>query len=93
VEIRFNNTGEKTVIQILGSDILGFLYSVTSVLSNLDIQILNARISTRGDVLKDSFVVENKDGGKLLGQDLQQKIRQEIDQAVQSLSIGKNFLQ
>jgi [protein-PII] uridylyltransferase len=67
VEVRvLNDVSESsTVIEVLGPDSVGLLYRLASALEELDVDIAQARVSTLGDDVVDSFYVRSGDGGKV----------------------------
>jgi [protein-PII] uridylyltransferase len=54
-----------TVIEVGGRDRIGFLYSVTRALSDLDLQIATAHITTYGERAVDVFYVKDMFGMKI----------------------------
>ncbi len=71
-----NNASSRfTVIEVYGGDAPGALYQLTQTLSDFDLDIHRARIATEVEQLIDIFYVTMRDNGKLLDQDLQEKVR------------------
>jgi len=64
-----------TVIEVYGGDAPGALYQLTQTLSDFGFDIHRARIATEVEQLIDIFYVTTRDNGKLLDQDLQEKVR------------------
>ena len=54
-----------TVIDVHATDGLGVLYSITSALAELDLDIRSARVQTLGREVVDAFYVQTADGEKL----------------------------
>jgi len=54
-----------TVIEATGRDQMGFLYCVTAALSEAELNIHTAKITTRGHRAIDAFYVTNAQGQKL----------------------------
>lgn len=65
--IAFNHisSGTSTVVTIQGRDQIGFLFRISSVLSDLKLQLLSAEISTQGVQVRDHFSVVNAKSEKL----------------------------
>jgi [protein-PII] uridylyltransferase len=66
-EVRFDNSASEsyTVIDLVAQDRVGLLFSVTFLLSNFDLGIQKAKVSTEGEVARDSIYVYGRDGGKI----------------------------
>ena len=54
-----------TVIDVFARDEVGLLYRMTECLSDLDLDIGTARISTQADRAIDAFYVRDKTNGKV----------------------------
>lgn len=65
IKIEFEKHKKYTIIDIFSPDRLGFLYQVTSKMSELGLIIYMAKISTKGDDIVDSFYVLNRNGKKI----------------------------
>jgi len=65
IKIEFERHKKYTIIDIFSPDRLGFLYQVTSKMSELGLIIYLAKISTKGDDIVDSFYVLNRNGKKI----------------------------
>lgn len=59
IRVRINNTGsdKQTILEVSGLDRPGLLYELTKVISEFDILIASAHISTLGEKVIDSFYV------------------------------------
>ena len=66
-EIRIDNdiSDQYTVIDIFALDEVGLLYRITEALSDLNLDISTARISTQADRAIDAFYIAHKDSGKI----------------------------
>ena len=87
-----NNASQKnTVIEVNGTDRIGFLHDVTASLTNSGLQISSAHIATYGEKVVDVFYVRDGFGHKIENSDKLQKIRQLILETIKAGSlIGKN---
>ena len=54
-----------TVVEVHAADGLGVLYRITSALSDLDLDIVGAKVQTLGAHVVDSFFVQGADGAKV----------------------------
>lgn len=64
-----------TVIEVYGGDRTGTLYQLTQTLSDFALNIHRARIATEVEQLIDIFYVTGTGGGKVMDQQLQEKIK------------------
>ena len=53
-----------TVVEVHARDALGVLYRITGALSDLDLDIVSAKVQTLGADVVDSFYVRSGDGTK-----------------------------
>ena len=69
--VRFDTemTDAATLIEVHATDAIGLLYRVTRVLSDLDLDIRSATISTLGDDVVDSFYVVDGAGRPIVDPD------------------------
>ncbi len=67
-----------TVIEVYGGDAPGALYQLTQTLSDFGLDIHRARIATEVEQLIDIFYVLQRDGGKLIDNRQQEKVRQTL---------------
>ncbi|MHB1686725.1 MAG: [protein-PII] uridylyltransferase family protein [Ignavibacteriaceae bacterium] len=65
IKVEFEKHKKYTIIDIFSPDRLGFLYQVTSKMSELGLIIYLAKISTKGDDIVDSFYVLDRNGNKI----------------------------
>ena len=54
-----------TVVEVHAPDAMGVLYRITRALSELDLDIVSAKVQTLGDRVVDAFYVRGPNGGKL----------------------------
>ncbi len=83
-EVVFDNqlSREFTIIDVFTDDALGLLYQIATALAESGVNIYSARISTRVDQVSDSFYVLDANGRKIVEPERQEKIRQNILQAL-----------
>ena len=67
-----------TVIEVAGRDRPGLLYELTSTISNLNLDITSAHITTFGEKAVDVFYVTDLTGKKVTGEARQRAIRQRL---------------
>ena len=65
VKIAFEHHEKYTIIDVFSPDRLGFLYQVTTKMSELGLIIYFAKIATKGDDIVDSFYVLDTSGKKI----------------------------
>ncbi len=65
IKIEFEKHEKYTIIDIFSPDRLGFLYQVTTKMTELGLIIYFAKISTKGDDIVDSFYVLDRQGKKI----------------------------
>ena len=80
----FDESENYSIIDITGSDSPGLLYSITRALSELNIMIYTAKISTKVDGLIDSFYVLDANGKKIGVDVSENSIRKAISDAVRT---------
>ena len=87
-----NNASQKnTVIEVNGTDRIGFLHDVTASLTNSGLQISSAHIATYGEKVVDVFYVRDVFGHKIENPDKLEKIRQLILESIKAgTHVGKN---
>jgi [protein-PII] uridylyltransferase len=75
--VEFDNVVSEgyTVIDIRAQDRLGLLYLIASTLSEMDLDVVLAKITTEVDQAMDVFYVTEKDGGKVVDGDRMEAIR------------------
>lgn len=82
--VAFDNesAAESTVVQIETHDRVGLLYDILQSLTELSLNIKQARVHTADGVAKDSLHVVNRDGGKIIDSDRLNEIRARIESSV-----------
>jgi [protein-PII] uridylyltransferase len=85
--ISFDNEASeaRTLIEIETEDGLGLLYTISQRLSELELDISAAKISTERGAAIDSFYVRELDGGKVLDLERQRTIERSLRQAIADL--------
>lgn len=78
--VRFDNdaASRATVIEAIGPDRLGLLHGLARTMSDLDLDVLSARIHTMGGDVVDTFYVTDANGGKVTDPDHQSEIRRAL---------------
>lgn len=84
VKIAFEEHDKYTIIDIFSPDRLGFLYQITSKMSELGLYILFAKIATKGDDIVDAFYILDRNGNKVSESD-KELIIQELTDAIQQM--------
>jgi [protein-PII] uridylyltransferase len=86
-EIQFDNEASdtRTLIEIESEDRLGLLYAISQTFSELALDITSARIVTERGAAIDSFYVRELDGGKVVSEERQKSIEQELRRAIHRL--------
>ena len=87
-EIEFDNeiSKSRTVIEIQTEDRLGLLYTLTQTMSDLNLDISFAKISTEKGAAIDSFYVQDQHGHKITEPNRLETIRAKIESAIQLLA-------
>ncbi len=85
--IEFDNdtSPDRTVMDIETEDRLGLLYTVSTVLSDLYLNISLAKICTEKGAAIDSFYIGEADGQKIASGELQQEIESRIRAAIDAI--------
>jgi [protein-PII] uridylyltransferase len=85
--IEFDNdtSPDRTVMDIETEDRLGLLYTVSTVLSDLYLNISLAKICTEKGAAIDSFYIGEADGQKIASNELQQEIESRIRAAIDAI--------
>ena len=83
-EINFDNreSAPYTIIDVFTDDSAGLLYRLALAMSELNLNILSAKIATRVDQVADSFYVVDKLNNKISDEKKQGKIRQHLLKAI-----------
>jgi [protein-PII] uridylyltransferase len=85
--VRFDNEASetRTVIEIETEDRLGLLYTISQTLSELELYIAGAKISTEKGAAIDTFYVRELDGAKVLAPERHRSIERKLRHAVHAL--------
>jgi [protein-PII] uridylyltransferase len=75
VEFENELSRESTIIDLTARDRPGLLYMITRVLSEEDLDIQSAQITTRGGLIADSFYVRTPNGAKLEDTAVMRRVR------------------
>jgi [protein-PII] uridylyltransferase len=75
----------RTVIEIETEDRIGLLYAISRQLSNLDLDISGAKVSTERGAAIDSFYVRELDGTKVVAPERQRAIEHKLRLAINEL--------
>ncbi len=73
---------EYTVVEIQALDRIGLLYSILSAISDLDLEVTNARIGTSCGAAIDTLFVVDPQGRKITDRKLLGVLRERIDEAI-----------
>lgn len=84
VKIVFEEHDKYTIIDVFSPDRLGFLYQITSKMSELGLYILFAKIATKGDDIVDAFYILDRNGNKVSESD-KELIIQELTDSIQQM--------
>ncbi len=75
----------RTVIEVETEDRIGLLYAISQQLSELELDISAAKISTERGAAIDSFYVRELDGGRVVATDRQRAIEHQLQRAIKDL--------
>jgi [protein-PII] uridylyltransferase len=80
-EVRLDNNASenRTVIEVESEDRVGLLFQLSRTLTELQLQIVAARICTEKGAAIDTFYVREHDGSKVTGEDRQRKVCQALE--------------
>jgi [protein-PII] uridylyltransferase len=83
-EVHFDNEASdtRTVIEIETEDRLGLLYAISQTFTELSVDIDAARILTERGAAIDTFYVRERNAGKILSEDRQALIRNQLLEAI-----------
>lgn len=86
--ISFDNDSSdtRTVIEIETEDRIGLLYTISAVLTDLELDISAAKINTEKGAALDSFYVRDSDGCKVLRPERHQALERKLRQAIAVLA-------
>jgi [protein-PII] uridylyltransferase len=85
--IHFDNEASetRTLVEIETEDRIGLLYAISQTLTDLDLDIIGAKISTEKGAAIDTFYVRELDGGKILAAERQRAIERKLRHAIHVL--------
>jgi [protein-PII] uridylyltransferase len=75
----------RTVVEVTTEDRIGLLYEISQALSQLDLDIMGAKISTERGAAIDSFYIREFDGRKILEPERQRAIERKLRHAIHAL--------
>jgi len=80
VRVEIDNIGSDncSIIELYATDRVGLLYEVTKTLADFGLNILRARIGSKGDQVVDVFYVQDAEGGKVEEPEFQEEIRRAL---------------
>jgi len=80
-EVRLDNNASenRTVIEVESEDHVGLLYRLSRTLTELNLQIVAARICTEKGAAIDTFYVREHDGSKVSGDERQREVRRALE--------------
>ena len=85
IKIAFEEHDKYTIIDVFSPDRLGFLYQITSKMSELGLYIYFAKIATKGDDIVDAFYILDRNGNKVSESDKELIIQELTDSISQML--------
>lgn len=86
IDVEFEDHPRFTIIDVYGTDTLGFLYRVTGTMSRLGLSIHFAKIATRGDGIVDAFYVLDRGGVPLTDPARRTQVQKELRGTLRDLS-------
>ena len=105
VSLRNDNHTNTSILQVITPDRPGLLAKIANIFSRFDLVLYNAKISTLGERVEDTFYLRTHDNQPIesdeLGENLKQTIRKELDSRIkeseqesifQSIKIGRSSL-
>lgn len=81
-------SSHSTIVEVRGPDVLGLLYGIVAVLSDLDLNIHVAKVATREGRVVDVFYVRTL-GGRKLNDDQSAELKRSITHRVRRM-LGSN---
>jgi [protein-PII] uridylyltransferase len=83
VELDNAMSDTRTIIDLQAEDRVGLLYDVSRALTELNVRVYLAKISTEKGAAIDTFYITEHNGTKVLNPERQETIKQRLRQAVQ----------
>jgi [protein-PII] uridylyltransferase len=92
-QVRFDNetSDSRTVIEVETEDRLGLLYAISQAFSEMNVDIVAAKILTEKGAAIDTFYLRELDGSKILAAERVRAIERKLRDAVQSLDVGAHL--
>lgn len=91
VTIRTDANGEHSILEVVAPDRPGLLSIIANIFMDLDITLLNARITTLGERVEDLFHITDGNGNPITIEDnravLLQRIRDELDYHIDKVAV------
>jgi len=91
VTIRTDASGEHSILEVITADRPGLLSIIANIFVDLDISLLNARITTLGERVEDLFHITDGKGKPITSEEiqaiLQQRIRDELDYHIEKIAV------
>jgi [protein-PII] uridylyltransferase len=95
VTLRNDNETETSILQVITPDRPGLLAKIANIFSRFDLVLYNAKISTLGERVEDTFYLRTADNHPInnqeLGENLKQTIRNELDSRIKESEQESNF--
>jgi len=67
-----------TVVELWARDRIGLLYDITRIMSELELDIISAKINTEGNIAINVFYIMDKAGGRIENEERKERIRQSL---------------
>jgi [protein-PII] uridylyltransferase len=91
VILRTDASGEHTILEVIAADRPGLLSIIANIFVDLDISLLNARITTLGERVEDLFHITDQEGKPITTEEnqavLQRRIRDELDYHIEKIAV------
>ena len=91
VILRTDAGGDHTILEVITADRPGLLSIIANIFVDLDISLLNARITTLGERVEDLFHITDGNGKPITSEEiqaiLQQRIRDELDYHIEKIAV------